>query len=123
MTNPDEQADRYEDFSIPFVWPLNALKIHAVQFGISLGVLLGMLGRTGSALAVDLWVAGGTLEARTVAILVALSIAMYAIGIREAGPVEKAEGDDSAIGAIQIRRKPHYLVVPMVFSFVVVLLF
>ena len=116
------QADGYHDFAIdlPFsTHPFSALKSHNIQFGIALGVVLAFVAQSATELAFDIGVASASTTGLALAGAVMLTIVLWAVGIDNAGVFEAAEADKSAVGAVQIRRKPHYLTTPMVVSFVV----
>ena len=118
----DSRADRYHDFDIdlPFsTHPFSALKSHNIQFGIALGVVLAFVAQSATELAFDIGVASASTTGLALAGAVMLTIVLWAVGIDNAGVFEAAEADKSAVGAVQIRRKPHYLTTPMVVSFVV----
>ena len=118
----DSRADRYHDFVIdlPFTThPFSALKSHNIQFGIALGVVLAFVAQSATELAFDIGVASGSTTGLALAGAVMLTITLWAVGIDNAGAFRAADADKSAIGAVQIRRKPHYLTTPMVVTFVV----
>ena len=69
-------------------------------------------------MAVDIGVASASTTGLALAGGVMLTITLWAVGIDNAGVFEAAEADKSAVGAVQIRRKPHYLTTPMVVTFV-----
>jgi len=120
--SPDSRADHYHDFVIdlPFTThPFSALKSHNIQFGIALGVVLAFVAQSTTELAFDIGVASASTTGLALAGGVMLTITLWAVGIDNAGLFEAAEADKSAIGVVQIRRKPHYLTTPMVVAFVV----
>ena len=117
----DSQADKYHDFEIdlPFTThPFSALKSHNIQFGIALGVILAFLAQSSISITFDIVVMLVSMSGLAISVMVMLTITLWAIGIDNAGLINAAEADKSTIGAVQIRRKPHYLTTPMVIVFV-----
>ena len=117
----DSRADKYHDFEIdlPFTThPFSALKSHNIQFGIALGVILAFLAQSSISITFDIVVMLVSMSGLAISVMVMLTITLWAIGIENAGLINAAEADKNTIGAVQIRRKPHYLTTPMVIVFV-----
>jgi len=127
--SPDCKADDYSEFYIntPFDHPFDALKSHNIQFGVVLGVFLGGLANSGIHFSIDSMGVSFEMGSMFISSVVGLSIAMYAIGFDSVGPIQAAddgdpEGDGDTVGTVQIRKKPHYVVTPMVLSWSLVVI-
>lgn len=114
-----EQADSYQEFewTIPVVnYPLDALKVHNVVFGSTLGVTLGMLASS----EIVFGLGQTTVDAFGLSVFAVISLLLYAYGLDPPGPVDPADGKLS-IATKQIKRKPHYFGAPLASSYAMML--
>lgn len=120
----DPRLARYSEFVIdtPLEHPFNALKSHNIQFGLALGITLAMFTTTDVTIA--LVIPGVTLEfdAFGLSVIGLFVVLLYALGFERIGPVDTVSSRESAIGAAQIRHKPHYVTTPMIAAYVATLL-
>lgn len=112
----ESQVERYHSFhiDIPFTdHPFTALKSHNIQFGLAIGIMLGIAAMSSTTISI----AQFTIDALGLTALIGLSLIIWSMGLDLPGPVGSAEASEDVVGNIQLREKPHYFSTPLALSY------